>query len=229
MSFATPLAWYWVLTPVLVAVLAAILLMRVFIHVAHGRLTHGGAHAASGLILALVALCTGLIVLQTQSLARRTAERAVADITVAAFNPRLNLYRVTVDRLDGANTRTVCSIEGDEWLLSARVQKWRSWAMVLGLDSTYSLDQITNKYFTAERGNGNTITACSLATTPDDGPFRSLADWLADQSYIEHRRFGSAVYMPLTDGAIYRVLMTQNGLNAEPVNPIARTAVAQRL
>src|SRR5580658_5334367 len=119
MSFATPLAWYWVLTPVLVAVLAASLLMRGFVHVAHGRLTHGGAHAASGLILALVALCTGLIVLQTQSLARLTAERAVADITVAAFNPRLNLYRVTVDRLDGANTRTVCSIEGDEWLLSA--------------------------------------------------------------------------------------------------------------
>ena len=149
MSFSTPLAWYWVVTPLLVAVLAVFLLLRAVFHVAHGRLTHGGAHAASGLVLGLVALAAGLVVLQTQSLARLTAERAVAEVTVAAFNPRLDLYRVTVDRLDGANIRTVCSLEGDEWLLSARVQKWKSWATILGLDSTYSLDQIANKYLTA--------------------------------------------------------------------------------
>jgi hypothetical protein len=35
--------------------------------------------------------------------------------------------------------------------------------------------------------------------------------------------------MPLTDGAIYRVVMTQTGLNADAVNPIARDAVARQL
>ena len=49
--------------------------------------------------------------------------------------------------------------------------------------------------------------------------------WLAAHSYAEQRRFGSAVYMPLADGAIYRVVMTQSGLNAEAVNPIAENAV----
>jgi hypothetical protein len=30
--------------------------------------------------------------------------------------------------------------------------------------------------------------------------------------------------MPLADGAVYKVIMTQSGLNAEPVNDAARKA-----
>jgi hypothetical protein len=40
----------------------------------------------------------------------------------------------------------------------------------------------------------------------------------------DERRFGSANYMPLADGALYLVFMTQNGLNAEPANDPARAA-----
>ena len=29
---------------------------------------------------------------------------------------------------------------GDEWLIGGRVQKWKPWANVLGLDATYTLD-----------------------------------------------------------------------------------------
>ena len=57
---------------------------------------------------------------------------------------------------------------------------------------------------------------------------RGLSDWLMHSAQAEQRRFGSAIYMPLTDGAIYHVVMTQSGLNAEAVNPIARDAVARR-
>ena len=230
MSFSTPLAWYWVLAPLLVAVLAMILLLRALVHLFHGRLAHGGLHAASGLALGLAALCAGLIVFNTQSYSRLTNERAVAEVTVGAFNARLNLYRVTVERLDRPGAAVVCSLQGDEWLLSARVQKWKPWANLLGLDSTYTLDQIANKYSSADRGQGKPITACNLAGPgPDAGVFSGLAAWLMAQSFAEQRRFGSAVYMPLTDGAIYRVLMTEAGLNAEPINPIARDAVARGL
>ena len=108
------------------------------------------------------------------------------------------------------------------------MQKWKAWANVLGLDSTYDLDQIANKYASAARGQGKPITACSLTgPTPDAGILDGLDAWLMAHAFVEQRRFGSAVYMPLTDGAIYRVLMTQSGLNVEPVNPIARDAVAR--
>ncbi len=93
--------------------------------------------------------------------------------------------------------------------------------MCWGLDSTYALDQLANKYSTAARGNGRPITACDLSgSTPRLLP--ALSVWLLQGARASQRHFGSAVYMPLMDGAIYRVVMTQNGLNAEAVNPVAR-------
>ncbi|MDB5740047.1 MAG: hypothetical protein JWP16_1087 [Alphaproteobacteria bacterium] len=229
MSFTSPLAWYWVVAPLAVAALAAVLLLRAVFHVARGRFTHGGLHATTGLMLALVALCVGLIVLNTQSYARLTYERPVAEVTVAALHPALQTYRITVRRLDETRIVTTCDVQGDEWIMSAAVQKWRPWANILGLDSTYTLDQLANKYFSAQRGNGHLITACDLSGRAPSGFAPGLTFWLITKAQAQQRRFGSAVYMPLTDGAIYRVIMTQSGLNADAVNPIARAAVARRL
>jgi hypothetical protein len=41
---------------------------------------------------------------------------------------------------------------------------------------------------------------------------------------VEDRRFGSANYMPLADGAQYRIVITQYGFNAEPANAVAKAA-----
>ena len=230
MSFSSPLQWYWVLAPLAAAVLAVVLLLRAIVHVARGRFANGGFHATSGLVLALATLCVGLLVVNTQSYVRLTAERPVAEVTVAALHPALQIYRVTVRRLDDADLTVACDVQGDEWLMSAAVQKWKPWVNILGLDSTYTLDQMANKYFSAGRGNGRLITACDLRGAPpvvDIAP--GLTNWLMARARAEQRRFGSAVYMPLTDGAIYRVVMTQSGLNAQAVNPIAQAAVARNL
>jgi hypothetical protein len=229
MSFTSPLHWYWVVAPLAVAVLAVIFFVLALFHTARGRFRHGGMHAGGGIVLGLAALCAGLLVLSTQTYARLTAERPVAEVTVAALHPALQTYHVTVRRLDGTELVRGCDIQGDEWLMSAAVQKWQPWMNVLGLDSTYTLDQMANKYFSAARGNGRRITACDLEGTPPSWLPRGLTAWVMDQAQARQRHFGSAVYMPLTDGAIYRVIMTQSGLNAKAVNPIARNAVAQRL
>jgi len=219
------------MAPLAVAVLASLLILRGLFHLGRARFVPAGVQAVGGLVLGLVALCLGLVVLNTQTYARLASERPVAEVTVAALHPALQQYRVTVRRLDGSGLVMDCRIQGDAWMMSAAVQKWRHWANVLGLDATYTLDQIANKYFSAARGNGRAITACDL-----EGPSPSvnayapgLVDWLMNNTRAEQRRFGSAVYMPLTDGAIYRVIMTQSGLNAQSVNPIAQAAVARRL
>lgn len=232
MSFTSPLEWYWVIAPLAVAALAVLLILRGLFHLGRARFAPAGVQTVGGLVLGLVALCLGLVVLNTQTYARLASERPVAEVTVAALHPALQQYRVTVRRLDGTRLVSDCRIQGDEWLMSAAVQKWRPWANVLGLDATYTLDQVANKYFSAARGNGRPITACDLrAPAPPANAFvpQGLVGWLMNNTQVEQRRFGSAVYMPLTDGAIYRVIMTQSGLNAQSVNPIAQDAVARRL
>src|SRR5437868_14959020 len=112
-----------------------------------GRPGRGTAHAVVGAPAALVGLAAALLGLNTQSFARLTHESLVADVRVHTLAPKQNLYRVTVVRLDGANVTQTCTIQGDEWDIGARVQKWKPWANVLGLDTTYRLDQLTNRYF----------------------------------------------------------------------------------
>jgi hypothetical protein len=232
MAFASPFDWLWVLAPIVVGTFAIVFLLRGLWHFAHLRLHWGGAHVVSGLVFGIVALAAALIVLNTRTFARLNYEAPVAEIAVTALDPSQNMFRVAVRRLDGSDRTATCTLQGDEWELSARIQKWKAWANILGLNATYALDQIANKYASAERGNGKTINSCALdAPAPSLNAYlpRGLLAWLLENSYAEQRRFGSAVFMPLADGALYRVTMTQTGLNADAVNPIAKAAVRSRI
>jgi len=225
------LGWYWIVVPLVAAALGVFVLLRGFGHVFGGRPARGAGHLVVGSPLALLGLGVALVALNTQSFARLTHENDVANVSVKSLDASKNTYRVTIQRLDGPQQTLTCDLQGDEWEMAARVQKWKPWANVLGLDTTYTLDQVSNKYYDASRGNGRPITACDLrgpAPAVDQYVPNSWLNWLVGQSYTEQRRFGSAAYMPLTDGAAYKVVMTQSGLNAEPSNDIAKGANAAR-
>ena len=225
------LGWYWIVVPLVVAGLGLFVLLRGFGHVFGGRPARGAGHLMVGSPLALLGFGVALVALNTQSFARLTHENDVAAVSVKSLDRAKNTYHVTIQRLDGPQQTLTCDLQGDEWEMAARVQKWKPWANVLGLDTTYTLDQVSNKYYDASRGNGRPITACDLrgpAPAVDQWVPNSWLNWLVGESYTEQRRFGSAAYMPLTDGAAYKVVMTQSGLNAEPTNDIAKGANAAR-
>ena len=220
--FGLGLLW-WAL-PVAVAVFGLLFVVSGVGHAFNGHHGRAGRRFVGGTTTAAIGFALALVGLNTQLFTRLTHEGAVADVTVKAISAKDNLYKVTVKRLDGPIPPQSCTIQGDEWLIGGRVQKWKPWANVLGLDATYTLDQVSNKYFTAARGNGKTITSCDLhgkpavnAYVPDD-----WTPWILSNFYTEDRRFGSANYMPLADGAEYRILITQSGFNAEPRNAIAK-------
>jgi hypothetical protein len=219
----------WILwaAPLLVAASGMALLVSGGRHLLRGRAARAGGHMLVGAPLAIIGVAAGLLGLNAQSFARLTHEGPVAEVSVRTIDPAQSRYLVTIRRLDGSGRVQTCEIQGDEWVLSGRVQKWKPWANLLGLDATYTLEQLSNMYFTAERGNGKTITACDIADVAPRidryVPQRWLS-WLATQSYTVQRRFGSANYMPLANGAVFRVVITQSGFNAEPVNAAARAA-----
>jgi hypothetical protein len=229
--FLQSVSWYWIAAPVAVTVIGVLILLRGLGHVFGGRGGKGTAHLAVGAPLSALGLVIAVLALNTQTFARLSHENDVANVAVKSLNPAQNTWRITIQRLDVPNTVQVCDIQGDEWDISARVQKWKPWANVLGLDTTYALDQITNRYFNAGRGNGKPITACDLKgpqPAVDQYVPNAWLNWLVGESYTEQRHFGSAAYMPNADGAVYKVTMTQSGLNAEPINPAANQANAAR-
>src|SRR6202012_2977665 len=141
MSFTSPLHWYWVIAPLAVAVLAVVLFLLALFHAARGRFGRGGLHAGGSVVLGLAALCAGLLILSTQTYARLTTERPVAEVTVAALHPALQTYEVTVRRLDRTGLAPSCTVQGDAWLISAAGQFGRPGMNILRLDSTYTLHQ----------------------------------------------------------------------------------------
>ncbi|MGH6890359.1 MAG: hypothetical protein ACREHF_14380 [Rhizomicrobium sp.] len=220
----------WV-APLLVAVSGVALLVSGIGHLLRGRTVRAGGQMLLGAPLAIIGVAAGLLGLNAQTFARLTYERPVAQVSVRTIDPVQSRYLVTLRRLDGTGRLQTCELQGDEWVLSGRVQKWKPWANLLGLDATYTLEQLSNMYFTAARGNGKTITACDIedvAPRLDRYVPQGWLVWLAAHAYTVDRRFGSANYMPLANGAVYRVVITQSGFNAEPVNAAARTANAAR-
>lgn len=229
--FLQSVSWYWIAAPIMVMVIGVLILLRGFGHVFGGNRGKGTAHVAVGAPLSAIGFAIAVLALNTQTFARLSHENAVANVAVKTLDKAQNTWRITVQRLDVPNTIQTCDIQGDSWEMSARVQKWKPWANTLGLDTTYALDQITNRYFSAARGNGKPITACDLkgpAPAVDNYVPNSWLNWLVGESYTEQRHFGSAAYMPNADGAVYKVVMTQSGLNAEPVNAAANHANAAR-
>jgi len=213
--------------PLAAAVVGIIVFVAGFGHLMNGRAVRGGAHFLGGAPLAIGGFALALLGFNTQTFARLSHEGPVAEVSVKVLNKRTSLYAVSVRRLDGANNSTICELQGDDWLLSGRVQKWKPWANVLGLDATYTLNQISNMYSTAARGNGKTITACDLAGPPPDVNRyipEGWVQWLRDHAYAADRRFGDANYMPMVDGAVYQVVITQSGFNAVPENDVAKKA-----
>ena len=229
--FLQSVSWYWIAAPVAVAVIGVLILLRGLGHVARGSGGKGTAHVAVGASLSALGFAIAVLALNTQTFARLSHENDVANVVVKSLDPAQNTWRVTIQRLDVPEHIQACDIQGNSWEMSARVQKWKPWANVLGLDTTYALDQMTNRYFNAGRANGKPITACDLKGPPpavDQYVPQSWLMWLVGQSYTEQRHFGSAAYMPNADGAVYKVVMTQSGLNAEPVNSVAAGANTSR-
>jgi hypothetical protein len=221
----------WVI-PAIIVGLAVAVLVSALSHFIAGRFGHGARHGVFGLILAVVGGAGLLLGLNTVMYARLTHEGPVAEITVKALDPAQNRYTVLVKRLDSDIPVQSCAIQGDEWLIAGKVQKWKPWANMIGLDATYTLDQVINKYFTAARGNGKLITACDLTDSPPDANKYvppAWVQWLEEHSFTQDRRFGDANFMPLADGAVYKLLITQSGFNTEAENDVAKTAVAKQI
>ena len=221
------MGWIFLAVPLIAVVFGVLWLLSGIGHVSRGSAGKGGRGVLGGGALTAAGLALSLLGINVQGFARLTHEGPVAEVTVHARDPANSLYVVSVRRLDGNYPPQTCQVQGDEWLISGRVQKWKPWANALGLDATYSLNQISNRYRSAGRGNGKPITSCDLAG-PAPVVNQYLPDWmvhwLIDHAYAEDRRFGDANYMPLADGATYRVVITQFGFNTEPENGAAHSA-----
>lgn len=152
---------------------------------------------------------------------RLTYEQPVADIIFKNTGPQR--FQATLIRTPSGEMQ-VFTLNGDEWQLDARVLKWRGWANVLGLDTQFRLERLGGRFLNIEQERQAPRTVYALS----ENPGMDLWAWSIDHPHwapFVDALYGNATFLPMADGARYRITMSQTGLIARPMNANAVNAV----
>lgn len=184
------------------------------------RLASGTMFFLSGGFVIAIAAGAALVAMNLYTYARLTHEQEAARVSIRQLGERH--YVVSVQTRKGAARHF--QLQGDEWQIDARVLKWGALGNLLGFDSVYRFERLSGRYadITQERGAARTVH--SLAEDPGLDLWSLLRKHhqyvpLADALY------GSAVYVPMAEGAEYTVTVSTSGLVVRPGNDAARKAV----
>ena len=184
------------------------------------RVVGGMAHGAAALILFLAAACALLIGSNLRTYQRLSNEQPAAELQFSRVGERR--FDAVLSYPDGE--RANFPLSGDEWQVDARVLKWHAFANLVGFDTAYRLERISGRYSRIEDERSQPRTVYDLHAPGRIDPwelvhrYRSWVPWM-DALY------GSATFLPMTDGALYEIKVSQSGLIARPLNQAAREAV----
>ncbi|HEU5176166.1 MAG TPA: hypothetical protein VFU24_01830 [Burkholderiales bacterium] len=185
------------------------------------QLVSGTMFFLIGALVLLLAAGVALVAMNLYTYARLTHEQEAARVQVRQLGSRL--YVVSVQPAKGPVRHY--ELTGDEWQIDARVLKWRAMGNLLGFDTVYRLERLSGRYGTvaAERSSPRTVHDLAHDETPLD--IWSLVRQHHRYIPFADALYGSAVYVPMSEGAEYAVTVSASGLVVRPGNDAARKAV----
>jgi hypothetical protein len=184
------------------------------------RLMGGMAHGAAALIFFLAAACAILAGNGLRSYQRLSFEQPAGELQFARIGDRE--FSATLTYPNGE--RAIFALQGDEWQVDARVLKWHAFANLLGFDAAYRLERISGRYTRLEDERTLPRTVYDLNTPGRIDPWDLLHRYRSWVPWVD-ALYGSATFLPMADGALYEIKVSQSGLLARPLNQAAREAV----
>lgn len=151
---------------------------------------------------------------------RLTAEQLVGVIEFSQSAPEEYTARLMID----GQIDRLLTLRGDEWQLDARVVTWQPPATILGLEPVYQLERLSGRYSSIDREQTEQRTVHGLAEE------RPLDLWSMVRKFPRltpgiDAFYGTATYLPMADGARFRVTLSRDALISRPINDQARKAV----
>ena len=175
--------------------------------------------------LALLALGTlvALTAYDVYSYKQVLQEQTVATINFDKIENQ-HYFAVLSDK-DGKEQRV--EIRGDQWQLDARIVKWQGYLSTFGIKPAFRLERLSGRYYDIEQETTAKRTAYtvhnSLYSVDIWRIFNSHPDWVPVIDAV----YGSATYLPMKDGALFEISLSNTGLVARPINAAAREAVEE--
>jgi len=211
---------------VLIAASAALTLIAVLLlgstvrHARSKRLLRASGSATLCVATAGIGSTGILLFMSYLGYERLTEEELVGVIEFSRLAPEEYTARLMID----GQIDRILTLRGNEWQLDARVVSWKPPATILGLDPVYQLERLSGRYSSVDRERSEQRTVYSLAEE------RPLDLWSMARKFPKlapgvDAFYGTATYLPMADGARFRVTMSRDALVARPINDFAREAV----
>ncbi len=191
--------------------------------VAHG-FRHCRRHPVKGLFrctCGLVPLLSGVIIavvlLNLQTYARLTNELPVAELRFTQIGEQA--FQAEMQYPDGKREQYL--LAGDDWRVEAQFLKWKGWATVLGLEPQFRLERLAGRYQDIQQEREAPHSVVNLAADsllPPQLDLWKFAQQRPRLAPMVDATYGTATYLPMRDGAAYRVTVTNSGLIARELD-----------
>ena len=186
------------------------------------KLVSGTGYELTGLFVLVMAGVLFLIASNLYTYERLVYEQPLAAITFYKISPQH--FSVELKELDSGE-RALYELQGDEWQLDAQILTWHGFANLLGLDTHYRLHRLSGRYADIRQARTRPHTVHSLTREQRIDLWNYASEYRNWLNMVD-ATYGSAVFLPMSDDASYRISISRNGLVARPDNLQARQAVS---
>ena len=206
----------------ILTLIAVIFLGSTFRHLGRRHFLRAGRSATASAATGVVGGAGVMLFISYLGYERLTDEQLVGVIEFTEEAPQTYVARLMVDgRLD-----RLLPLQGDEWQIDARVVTWKPPATILGFEPVYQLERLSGRYTSVANELSQPRTVHDLAEE------RPLDLWSFARSFPQltpgvDAYYGTATYVPMADGARFRITLSRDALIARPLNDEAREAVGE--
>jgi hypothetical protein len=184
------------------------------------KLIRGTLYLLFGALVLAAVAGAGLVAANLFTYARLTHEQEAARVTTRQLGERQFEVRVQTSNRPARDY----NLRGDEWQIDARVLKWRAIGNLVGFDTVYRLERLSGRYGDIASERSSPRTVYELAEDPGVD-FWTIARRYQRYLPLADALYGSATYVPMAEGAEYRVTVSASGLVVRPANEAAQKAV----
>ena len=175
----------------------------------------------AGMVFIAVGLMSALAAFDIYSYRQILLEKSIATISFEILEEQA--YSATLVDAEGEERKF--KLMGDQWQLDVRIVKWAGVFSKWGIKPAYRLDRLSGRYYSLEKERNGERSVYSL-----DQSHYGVDIWRWLQNYSPNLKwidanYGSAAFLPMEDGALYQISLSNTGLVARPLNERAKAAV----
>jgi hypothetical protein len=205
----------------LVAIIGVLVLVWAGKNLLKGGWFLGWLKGTFGLALVVVAGVIGLLAWDLFSYRELLGETSVATLSFEQLGEQH--YQAVLVNAQGVESQY--ELRGDQWQLDARIFKWSPALARFGLKPGYRLDRLAGRYYSLESERNAERTVYELNSSQSSVDSWTWLRSVDSQVPWIDALYGSATFVPMSDGALYEVTLSHSGLLSRPLNESAKAAI----